>query len=370
MESSNQVVATEEKLTNQINNLRNRLKTDKMDMSFGEIMNMYERNEIIIDPEFQRLYRWNLEQKTRFMESLLLGVPIPPIFVAETTTDGRWELVDGLQRLSTVLSFFGILKSERQDIESLNNWTLSSGDLIEDELEGYNRNNLPLKYQLNLKRAVCRVEIIKWDSKWDMRYELFSRLNTGGTLLTDQEIRNAIFRKGLPKFYTFIDEAVKNVKYKELTSLSSKQLSEKYDHELVVRFASLVDNWGDVDKAISLYMTSFMRNLLDNKKDISNETIYKFNEVVDLLHASGKQVFRFPTGMSIFSSSLYEGIMIGIASNLEHYKANPASITERIDDLKNDDIFKKNSGTASNSKNRTKNRIKRALEVFGGDISE
>src|SRR5258706_16231751 len=89
---------------------RNSLSTDRLDMSFGEIMSMYERGEIIIDPEFQRLFRWTDYQKTRFMESLLLGIPIPPIFVAEDQ-NGRWELVDGLQRLSTVLSFFGMLKS-------------------------------------------------------------------------------------------------------------------------------------------------------------------------------------------------------------------------------------------------------------------
>ena len=91
-------------LLEDIKQMRNTLQTDKLDMSFGEIMSMYERNEIIINPEFQRLYRWSHYQKTRFIESIIIGIPIPPIFVAEDE-NGRWEVVDGLQRLSTIFSF-------------------------------------------------------------------------------------------------------------------------------------------------------------------------------------------------------------------------------------------------------------------------
>ena len=74
---------SQENLLLSIENSRNTLQTDKLDMSFGEIMSMYEREEIIINPEFQRLYRWSDYQKTRFVESILIGIPIPPIFVAE-----------------------------------------------------------------------------------------------------------------------------------------------------------------------------------------------------------------------------------------------------------------------------------------------
>src|ERR1700712_1798118 len=115
--------ATQKDLLNNIETGRNTLQTDKLDMSFGEIMSMYEKDEIIINPDFQRLYRWTEYQKTRFIESIIIGIPIPPIFVAEDK-DGRWELVDGLQRLSTIFSFFGILKI----LPEKNNWILSDGD--------------------------------------------------------------------------------------------------------------------------------------------------------------------------------------------------------------------------------------------------
>jgi hypothetical protein len=173
-----------QQLEKEIETTRNSLSTDKLDMSFGEIMNMYERKEIIIDPAFQRLFRWSEYQKTRFIESILLGIPIPPIFVAEDEK-GRWELVDGLQRLSTVLSFFGILKIDTSEKKELNNWKLGVGDII-DSFYFMACKDLPLKFQLNIKRAACRIEIIKWNSDYDMRFELFNRLNTGGTYPSDQ----------------------------------------------------------------------------------------------------------------------------------------------------------------------------------------
>jgi uncharacterized protein with ParB-like and HNH nuclease domain len=83
-------------LEQKISELRNELKTDRLDMSFGEIMSIFESGDLVISPEYQRAYRWTDEQKTRFIESILLGIPIPPIFVAEDTS-GKWELVDGLQ---------------------------------------------------------------------------------------------------------------------------------------------------------------------------------------------------------------------------------------------------------------------------------
>lgn len=93
------------KLETQLEETRNSLSTDRLDMSFGEIMSMYERDEIVIDPDFQRLFRWDIYQRTRFIESILIGIPIPPIFVAEDE-NGRWELVDGLQKNFNYIFFF------------------------------------------------------------------------------------------------------------------------------------------------------------------------------------------------------------------------------------------------------------------------
>ncbi|EMV0255521.1 DUF262 domain-containing protein [Vibrio cholerae] len=104
-------------LEKEIQKARKEIVSDGYDMSLGEIVNLYRENELKINPDFQRLFRWDVTRKTRFIESILLGIPIPPIFVFQDK-DGNWELIDGLQRLSTILEFTGVLKdSEGKRIE-------------------------------------------------------------------------------------------------------------------------------------------------------------------------------------------------------------------------------------------------------------
>ena len=226
-----------EKLKIQIEEQRNLLTTDRLDVSFGEIMSMYERKEIVIKPAFQRYFRWDEEQRTRFIESILLGIPIPPIFVAEDG-NGVWELVDGLQRISTVLSFFGVLSSEDQGIREKNNWALTEGEKVQ-ALEGFTYETIPNQFRLNIKRATCRVEILRSNSAYDMRFELFNRLNTGGSPLTTQEIRNCIYRDISPKFNDFLKELAANQDFRTLIDLSNEQYEQLYDEELALRFISL-----------------------------------------------------------------------------------------------------------------------------------
>uniref|UniRef100_UPI0013E0BF57 DUF262 domain-containing protein n=1 Tax=Pseudomonas viridiflava TaxID=33069 RepID=UPI0013E0BF57 len=85
-------------LAEEILNAQRQVRTDAYQMSIGEIVGMYDNKEIIIDPEFQRLFRWDIGQKSKLIESLLLGIPLPSIFVFERD-DGDWELIDGLQRM-------------------------------------------------------------------------------------------------------------------------------------------------------------------------------------------------------------------------------------------------------------------------------
>ena len=84
-------------LAEEITSAQRLVRTDAYQMSIGEIVSMYDNREIIIDPDFQRLFRWNISQKSKLIESLLLGIPLPPIFVFEKE-NGSWELIDGLQR--------------------------------------------------------------------------------------------------------------------------------------------------------------------------------------------------------------------------------------------------------------------------------
>jgi hypothetical protein len=352
------------KLEEEVRQMRNSLRTDKMDISFGELKSMYEAEEITVSPAFQRLFRWTDYQKTRFIESLLLGIPVPPIFVAEAE-NGIWELVDGLQRVSTVLSFLGALKNEngRPDTEK-NNWALEEGELV-SSLRGYKFRDLPMRYQLNLKRTPCRVEIIKWDSEYDMRYELFNRLNTGGTPLTAQEIRNSIFRSESQKFYEFLDELAETPDFVELTGIHPKKRDEMYLQELVLRFLSLYrKDESDIKFAISKHMTEVMRDMVQQESLPYEEYRDVFTKSVTLLKSiTGKEIFR---NNYIFSTAFYDVIMKGVSENIETYSTAQELLKQKIEEVKQDEVLQKiSSRGGGNSISRVQKRIHEAKRIFG-----
>ena len=351
-------------LDNEITQQSNMLRTERLDVSFGEILNMYEHGEIIIDPAFQRLFRWDDDQKTRFIESLILGIPIPPIFVA-ANSEGVWELVDGLQRISTFLSFVGVLRLGKQ-LDKKNKWTMQSGTRVES-LEGYTYETLPQKYRLTLKRAVCRVEILKWDSSYDMRYELFNRLNTGGTPLTQQEIRNCIFRDISSRFNDFLHELAGNVDFKRTLLLSHEQNECLFNEELVLRFFALYDSGVNMDirSGFAQYMTDYMKKALQN--DSYDYTGHKklFVRVFKVLVKLGHKIFRQNNGM--FATSLYDVITYGVAINIDKYEnEDPKEIQKLINERvrKNETFLKVSRKGGNNQKERIINRIKVAKEVF------
>ena len=209
---------------------RNSLKTDRLDMSFGELMSMFEEGDLFITPEYQRVFRWAPFQQTRFIESVLLGIPIPPIFVAEDAS-GKWEVVDGLQRISTIFSFFGLLN----ELPDKNNSILTRGEIV-TELEGLTIDTIPIKLKTTIKRSVCRVEIVRWDSIEDIRYELFNRLNTGASPLSDQEIRNCIFRAYAIDLNKVLRDVAKLPEFNDLISPSESKKEEMFLEELTLRF--------------------------------------------------------------------------------------------------------------------------------------
>jgi len=193
-------------IVDEIETAKQTVTTDAYQMSFGEIVNLYQEKDLIINPEFQRLFRWTNYQKSRLIESILLGIPIPPIFVYERT-DGKWELVDGLQRVSTVLEFMGVLRdadaNEADDplppsILSPTNYLPSLNNAVwerSDRIKGYgleDQNEIGKVFQLSIRRSRIGVEILKRSSDVRTKYDLFQRLNSGGSIANAQELRNCI----------------------------------------------------------------------------------------------------------------------------------------------------------------------------------
>ncbi|MEY3881832.1 MAG: hypothetical protein RIQ94_2628 [Pseudomonadota bacterium] len=361
----------EQLLKEQIETQRNLLSTDRLDLSFGEIMRMYEDGDIIIKPAFQRYFRWDDEQKTRFIESILLGIPIPPIFVA-ADSKGVWELVDGLQRVSTILSFFGMLKSEDEGIRSKNNWKLLDGDRV-TALEGVTYKTMPELFIRSLKRSTCRVEILNWNSNYDMRFELFNRLNTGGSPLSAQEIRNCIYRDISDKFNDFLKRIVENQDFRELIDLDDRDIECLYHEELALRFISLYKNIKHVKGSIAQHMTTFMKQALENENFdyVKYEKI--FADVFSLLNQRplDSSIFR-QKNKGQFATSLYDVITIGVGEHYDFYKnQNPKEILSKIDnEVRKDEVLKRLSRKGGNNqKGRIVNRLKEAQRIFGNKDS-
>lgn len=344
-------------LIKQIEDSRKDIRSDRMDMSFGEIMNMYEEEELIISPEFQRAFRWEKKTQTRFIESLLLGIPIPPIFVAETK-ENIWELVDGLQRLSTVLSFFGKLKDQKK-----NNLVLEDASIL-TELKGFSVDDLPLNYKLLLKRAVCRIEVIRYESEFDMRYELFNRLNTGGVLLSEQEIRNCIFRSYDNKFNAFIKKEAKQKYFTDIIRLRKEDEERMYADELILRFFTLKNFGATFNKNIQEHMDSYMLKVSKGEVKFDYDEEHKiFEQTCQIIQNLNENVFKLST--LNFSTSMYDAIMINVALNLDKVSEYTAEeLLSRIDKLKKNTEFRKNTNAASSSKYRINTKIEIAHKIL------
>lgn len=306
---------------------RREISSDNISMSIGEMLNLYKDDELDIHPEFQRVFRWQPEQKSRLVESLLLGIPLPPIYVA-TNEDGVWEVIDGVQRLSTIFEFMGELKGpESEDSEEI---TLRpeislNGTKHLPELEGVNYSSLDKTLRLEFKRTRLDVKVLSRDSQGKNagKFDLFERLNTYGQPLSPQELRNCILVSLNPRMFKWLKELAQDESFRNCTLLSEAQLMERYDMDLVLRFLTLRDidpkGIGDVHEFLRDRMEEFA--LSEDYDFIEEERV--FREVFKFLDESaGSNALRswnaekndFRGG---FSLAGYEGIVIGLGRHWE-----------------------------------------------------
>lgn len=317
-------------LIDEVNEKRREIRTDGYAMSISEWSSLYEGKEIDIHPEFQRFYRWDDAQKTNLIESILLGIPIPPIFVSQRN-DGIWDVVDGLQRLSTIFQFMGILKNEKlEPVEPL----VLKGTKYLPSLEGKKWNDLEdqensfsQELRLVIKRSKINVSIILKESDETAKYDLFQRLNTGGSALSPQEVRNCILVMINKDFYIWLQSLAKYEPFQECISLSDRPLSEAYDIELALRFLifSLIEendleNLGDV----GVFITERMRHIAVDPDFNSHAWEELFKRTFDLLNSelSEESFKRYNIQKGKFTGgfllSQFEVVACGIAYNLHN----------------------------------------------------
>ncbi|MGL5034152.1 MAG: DUF262 domain-containing protein, partial [Microcystaceae cyanobacterium] len=165
-------------LEEQIKEYSTVVSSESYSMSVGELASMYKDGELDLHPNFQRLFRWTDEQKSRLIESLLLGIPIPPIFVSQRGS-GQWDVVDGLQRLSTIFQLMGELIGE--DHQKVNPLVLTKTKYLKAlenkawQNQSKPENELPSSARIAIKRARLDVNIVKASSDKMAKYEIFLR---------------------------------------------------------------------------------------------------------------------------------------------------------------------------------------------------
>jgi hypothetical protein len=344
------------------------VRTESIDLSFGEIINLYSQKELIIQPEYQRLFRWSNQQKSRLIESILLELPIPQIFTIENS-DGILELIDGLQRLSSVIQFIdaNVLDFTDVDGEKLQALKLEGCDQI-SELNNLTFEDLSLKLKLRIKRSSVRTVIIKRQSKSFLRYEMFKRLNTGGSILAPQEIRNCSSRMlGEPgiKFYTFLQEKSSYLNFKTcIDTLSQSEKEQKVDEELVLRFFAAKNAQDLFRGSVRDWLDTYMEDILLEKIqfDYSSE-IRDFDKLFDYLSeilGNGAFVrYRDQSPIGALAPAYFEAVTIGVFRILERLQTvDNIFVRDEIIKVVQSENFKNNVGPGASTRTKLSNRIK------------
>lgn len=226
-----------------------------------------ENPKIILEVPFQRKFVWKDDRASQLIESIIMNVPIPPLYFSEEE-DGRWLVVDGLQRLNSIKSFFE------------NEFSLKKLEIIK-ELEGEKYKGLPPKAKSLLKDGLLRINVIKHESHPDIKYDIFMRLNKGAVTLNNQELRNCLYRGSL-------NEKLKNLVKEQVvkTVLNVKEPHTRYlDVEFLVRYLSFSENIGHNENEyyINNYkgsLKSFINNFMEQNKNANEEKLILFESKI------------------------------------------------------------------------------------------
>lgn len=402
-------------LDKELESVRSSFRTQKMSMSIGELCSLFKKEDLILNPNFQRVFRWNKEQQSRLIESILLGIPLPPIFVAQQK-NGKWSVVDGLQRLSTIFSIEGLLQADSKDaikhVLSLKHQILrEEGQEIDDEdefndieeeieeilhteesgeeifkfvglkkltkLNGLTWKELSLDHRRTVRRSFFEINIMYLESNTKAQYELFQRLNTGGSSLTPQEVRNCIIIMNDPSIFNRMDDYRLNKNFIKITSLTIKQMQEAYDMELINRFM-LALNYSNIkfekyphDTKIGDFIDDETIEILESKQLDIDISINLLEKTIDFLYLNlGNNAFKkYNTSKDKFTGSFnlsaYEAILVGVAKNLDKLqKLDKEVFIKKVEKIYSEDEYIKASGRGIKVLNRFENLIKFSMEYF------
>lgn len=325
------------------------------DFSVRELVRMLVDSELNIAPAYQRKYRWKPEGASIFIESILLGLPIPPIFVA-TDTGYQWEVVDGVQRLSSLLLFCA------PDPESLNlidrdNYLKLEGLQKLTQLNALKFSDFPRQIQLYFNRQPLKVISLTDKSDPSVRFDLFERLNAGAISLSPQEVRACIYRG---EFNSFLERLAGIPQFESLLKLDAAADKDGTAEEEVLKYFA----YKNVPEKFSGRVKEFLNNYMESANsqfDYEHEEDI-FRKAVSFLYEATEGQAFLRRGTSTTPTVQFEACLVGAAKIIERGSVPSISDADWIDDPD----LKQFSRGGSHTRPLLASRIDRAIRLFGG----
>ncbi len=291
-------------------------------------------NELFI-PDYQRDFVWSEKRQSKFIESVILGLPIPYVFVADN--EGRIEVVDGSQRIRTLVAFVRgqLILTDLKKLTELNDFKFS--DLSEKERRRFNR------------KTIRMIELTE-NANEDVRRDIFERINTGSDELSEMEKRKGILAGS---FYKVVSDCSNNPMFKKLCPISDKKIKREEGPEMVLRFFAYAYNYESFEHSVVDFLTDFMTEM--NEKTDFAPYINDFETMLTFAERLLKNGFRRTASASTTPRVRFETLSVGIHLAL---KQNPElTLPNDLTWLDSDEMAEFTRSDASNSKPKVKARI-------------
>ena len=333
----------EEEALKEINKLQKRIDYDTRDFPISFIVDQFLNEDYYI-PDYQRKFVWPEEYKSRFIESLILGYPIPLLFLADTS-EGRLEIVDGVQRISTLSDFLDdtIILKKLTKLKSLN---------------GFKFSDLPLSEQRRLKSKSLRVIVLRKDTELETRTDLFDRLNTSAYTAKNAEVRRGAYKTNA--LMQLINKLAQSKEFSDVVYLSENKLKRREDTELVSRFFAYSNNYQNFVHSVTTFINEYIVETGENfDRKQSKEFEKEFKKVMKFAKKYYPNGFIKVMGNNRRDTPRvrFEALAVGAALAL---RENPNLVPSKVlieNMLASDEFNKLVTSDGSNSKSRVKARI-------------
>lgn len=342
-------------LTEQLTDCRRTVDFDTFDIVLQQLLTMLKSGVIDIAPVYQRQFRWDDRRCSQLIESIFLGIPVPSLFMA-TNKDGSWELVDGVQRLSSIVKFAGDSELRKK---------LNVGDALTleglEKLTSFNKHSystLPESLRLQFELRPLKVVTLSDKSDSIVRFDLFERLNTGGIALTDQEIRACVFRG---RFAEFIEEIAKDESFHKVVKLTSKQEQDGTRDECVLRFFAYLNRYKSFVHSVVDFLNEYMKEATKSFDYTHGEKVFR-ETFLQLATALPGGIVR-KTKRGVTPLVLFEAVSVGACLALGKKKK---IVGKGASDWIDSEELRGFTTGATNSKSMVRNRIEYCRDKFLG----